>query len=373
MKKTVGTIVLICALIFAAYVASPLLAVHGFIGAARSGDPDKLEANVDFPAVRDSLKSQLGAALMVRMQSDPDMKDNPFAGLGMMMAPTIVDRMIDTMVTPDGIAAMVRQGKLHEDAGAAKTPAGPVDYDYGYLGLDRFRVTLNGKDATNPLKLIFERRGLFSWKLVKIDIPDSVFDDKASADASSAASPSSGAADADTQAASNAAPSPVFLQPAVPTPIEQADCHMGECTWQQIESVADVKQVGTAILRVVRSRVAKTETPEGEDYPAALPSDARVTWRDITSYDLCSIDHPTAVSWDDSTSSYLATPLDVASPFGYQMSAVAEYKRVCHNLAPDSQDYEHPEQLGYADAGDSAPQYHLKSPEQVLAAVSTGS
>ncbi|TPG40517.1 DUF2939 domain-containing protein [Sphingomonas koreensis] len=371
--KTIFVILALVVVLFvAAYAASPLLAVRGFVGAARSGDADRLEANVDFPAVRESLKSRLGAALMGHIQNDPEMKDNPFAGLATMMGPAIVDRMIDTIITPDGIAAMVRQGKLHQDSSAAKTPAEHVDYGYSYLSLDRFRVTLNGKDAANPLKLIFERRGLFSWKLVKIDIPDSVFDEKSAADASP--SPPAGVSDLDYQEppADLAKTSPVFLMPTLPTPVEQVDCHMGECTWQQINSISDVKQAGDITLRVVRSRIGTTETPDGEDYPTTLTPGAEVTWRDDTSYDLCSIAHPASLSWDASAGSYLVTPLDVASPAGYQMSAVAEYKLVCHNLSSNSSGYQHPEQLGYIDTSDSSDQYHVKNPEQIIASAVTG-
>lgn len=162
----------------------------------------------------------------------------------------------------------------------------------------------------------------------------------------------------DDQAPASVAPSSVFLTPSLPTPVDQTQCQMDECTWQQITSVSDVKQLGNEVLRIVHSRVGNAP-----DEPTP-----KIAWRDTTSYDLCSIARPTSVSWDTDANSYLVTPLDVTSPFGYQIAAVAEYKTVCHGLSPDSHGYQHPEQLGYVDAGDSPPQYHVKSPEQVFVA-----
>ena len=56
------------------YLGSPYLAVRSFKDAARSADVHKLEAAVDFPAVRENLKSQMSIALMPEMINDPQMK-----------------------------------------------------------------------------------------------------------------------------------------------------------------------------------------------------------------------------------------------------------------------------------------------------------
>ena len=161
------------ALVALAYGASPYVAVRGFVAAAKKGDAEKLGAAVDFPAVRADLKPQLTAAVTTRMERDPEMRGNPLAGLGVMLMPTILDRMIDSVVTPDGIAALVRAGKVGH-AGANATAPQRVDYDYGYVTLDRFGVTLRRKDAAgDPVRLVFQRRGLFSWKLIRIALPQS--------------------------------------------------------------------------------------------------------------------------------------------------------------------------------------------------------
>ena len=154
------------------YLGSPYLAVDSFKDAARSADVDKLEAAVDFPAVRESLKSQMSTALMREMSSDPQMKDNPFAGLGALMMPAIVDKMVDTFVTPDGIAALTK-GSRPLASGAEPGSTNPdVGYEYHYIALDRFRVKVrSAKSGEVGPSLVFERRGFMTWKLIRIELP----------------------------------------------------------------------------------------------------------------------------------------------------------------------------------------------------------
>jgi len=172
-KSWIIAIGIAAALLVLAYGASPYLAVRGFVAAAKQGDAEKLRGSVDFPAVRADLKPQLAAAVTTRMERDPQMRDNPLAGLGAMLMPSILDRMIDSLVTPEGIAALVRAGKV----GRADTDsAAPrrVDYGFHYVALNRFDVTLRRQGAaSDPVNLVFERRGLFAWKLIRIALPQS--------------------------------------------------------------------------------------------------------------------------------------------------------------------------------------------------------
>jgi len=167
------------ALFALAYGASPFVAVRGFVAAAKQGDAEKLRGSVDFPAVRADLKPQLTAAVTTRMERDPQMRGNPFAGLGAILMPSILDRMIDSVVTPEGIAALVRAGKVgHAEPESASSRR--VDYDFRYVALNRFDVALRRRGTTrDPVHLIFERRGLFTWKLVRIALPQSSLTDNA--------------------------------------------------------------------------------------------------------------------------------------------------------------------------------------------------
>jgi hypothetical protein len=166
----------------AAYALSPLLAFNALNAAAKSGDRDRLEQVVDFPAVRENLKSQLAAGLVKSISGDPEMRDNPFAAVGALLVPALTDRMVDSVITPDGIAMVLSQGKVSAPGGeptAGTTPtkeAANLQTKLSYRTLNRFRAELQRRDQPGvTLALTLERRGLFGWKLVRIDIPQSLF------------------------------------------------------------------------------------------------------------------------------------------------------------------------------------------------------
>ena len=144
--------------------------------AAIEADRDGLEDAVDFPSVRESLKSQMSVALAAKMEHDPEMRSNPFAGLGAMLIPTMVDRAVDTMMTPDGIAAIIKRGKVERQGAEPAKTDGP-EFVQGYRDLNRFAVNPKGPDGkTQDGAMIFERRGLFSWKLVRFELPQNFMD-----------------------------------------------------------------------------------------------------------------------------------------------------------------------------------------------------
>jgi Protein of unknown function (DUF2939) len=170
MNKLVAGGICLIALLGGTYFGSPYYAAYNLRNAAIEGDKDKLEASVDFPAVRDGLKSQMSAAMMTQFQNDPKMKDNPFAGLAAVMMPTIIDKAIDAYVTPDGIAAMVQGKKLAGQANQGTKSA--VETESDYVGLDRFRVRIKNTDTQEAgLSMLFERRGFATWKLIKMELP----------------------------------------------------------------------------------------------------------------------------------------------------------------------------------------------------------
>lgn len=137
-----------------------------------TGDAEALDGLVDFPSVRESLKAQLNAAMMAKMQNDPEMANNPFAGLGMMLAPAIIERAVNAYVTPEGMAAIVRGKKPAEASDVAAGNTEP-DYKSEWVDLYTFRLTPVGQTATDPMpSFIFKRQGIASWELTKIEFPE---------------------------------------------------------------------------------------------------------------------------------------------------------------------------------------------------------
>ncbi|MGS1018107.1 DUF2939 domain-containing protein [Allosphingosinicella humi] len=177
MRKWIAIALALLLIVGGIYFGSPYYAIHSLRNAALEADTDKLEASVDFPAVRESLKSQLSAAIMTKMQNDPEMGSNPFAGLGAMMMPAIVDRMVDSFVTPDGIAAMMRGQKPIDRAKAQANP--DIESHTEYVNLDRFRVRLHNKKLNEDgPSFLLERRGFATWKLIKLEMSGNLLEDK---------------------------------------------------------------------------------------------------------------------------------------------------------------------------------------------------
>lgn len=174
----VGVAVGALALFGIAWAAAPVLAAQALIRAAKAGDEDKIERLVDFPSLRESLKSELNAELMARMSRDPRVADSGLGGLGMMLAPMILSGAVDAVVTPEVVAQMVRTAEAPDPTRRpAPEPAGDeadgddIHQSWGYRSLNEFAVTLTDRDQPDDrLALILERRGLFDWKLAAVDL-----------------------------------------------------------------------------------------------------------------------------------------------------------------------------------------------------------
>lgn len=181
---------LVVAFLVGAYFASPVLALHGLTAAAKAGDRAKLERGVDFPAVRESLKAQLKTAMTRSINDDPALRDNPFAAFGQLLLGAAVDKIVDTYATPDAIANMVATNRAPDRISTESTPPGPpageepeaqaepktksrAEAHYAYQDLNHFRATYRDSDTKpgDEFGLLLERRGLFTWKLVRIELP----------------------------------------------------------------------------------------------------------------------------------------------------------------------------------------------------------
>lgn len=172
---------------FLAWLVSPVLTARALTQAAERGDAAALERHVDFPAFRASLRDALTARLTAEMRARGD--QDALAGFGMMFGAALVSGAVDALVTPQGVAAMVRTGQAPgvtdgpapaaEDAGGDDAARDPdrddnrVRQSWAYRGLNAFAVDLYRQDRPDArLSLILERRGLFDWKLAAVTLPD---------------------------------------------------------------------------------------------------------------------------------------------------------------------------------------------------------
>ena len=171
MRKFLGSIVVLAALLFiGAYAGSPWYALYQLKQAAEARDRDKLEALVDFPAVRANLKSQVDSEITKAARAAGNLGWGPAAALGKLGA-SFGDRKIKKLVTPENLQRLL-SGEHVPGVGGGEGGGGRLTPHLSYMTLDHVRVTLEQQNGgVLPLALIMERRGVFGWKVVKVELP----------------------------------------------------------------------------------------------------------------------------------------------------------------------------------------------------------
>lgn len=171
---------IISALIFVAFVASlfyaPYLAVDNMRKAATAHNAALVSSYIDYPRLRENLRAEINSKLTNR-QSGSENGISLGQAVGDVIASAVVGRMIDAIVRPESLALMM-QGYYRAPVsamGKSNNPPSQVRYtelSRGYEDIDLFDVSLS--KPANPdsrLVFVFEREGLFTWKLVSIRFP----------------------------------------------------------------------------------------------------------------------------------------------------------------------------------------------------------
>lgn len=157
--------------------ATPYLAVRNMKEAVKNGDAVALADYVNFPALKESLKASFNVQMTKSMA---EMKGNPlFAVLGANIANALIDPMLESLVSPEGLAVMMQGHKpspstqKEEKKQEARSDASndePIVI-MGYENINRF--TVKTTDKTNPTQevtMVFLRDGM-SWKLSAVRFP----------------------------------------------------------------------------------------------------------------------------------------------------------------------------------------------------------
>ena len=145
------------------YFESPAWTLKRMKDAAQSRDADALNAYINYPALRDSLKSELMARMMAEARKDR----SGLGALGMTVGSALMRPMIDTLVSPAGMRAALLASRQDSDSPAAsalRVPQKPVIVRRDF---SEFLVTT--KDRPNS-GLVFKRHGL-SWMLSGVELP----------------------------------------------------------------------------------------------------------------------------------------------------------------------------------------------------------
>lgn len=175
MKKWLVLLAVLLLLLVGYIAAGPYLTISAIRDAVQSQNSAKLSRQVDFPALRSSLKLQVDNYLVTR--AGPDVQSNLFGAIGLRIASGVATGTVDAMVTPAGLAALMGGrtlwNRISVEQARARTyvpPSDPLqDATYGFQSPSRFTATVID-DAGDPVVFVLTRKGLV-WKLSDIRLP----------------------------------------------------------------------------------------------------------------------------------------------------------------------------------------------------------
>ena len=176
-------------LLGAYYAASPWLTVDKLKQAFEKKDTRQIEKIVDFPELREDFKEIAKARVMKNAANE--LEGNPFAALGMMMANALIDPLIDSVISPAGLQALLLTGEMSvqpsdvlnennswssKESTTEEFKSSPdLSVKMNYTDLNEFKIELSNKKViAEPISLFMEREGFADWKVTGIDIPQSI-------------------------------------------------------------------------------------------------------------------------------------------------------------------------------------------------------
>lgn len=153
------------------FVAAPFFAFRAVKAAARDGDAHALAQLVDYPAVRQGLRPQI-AAIPLTAPTPPDIWTDPIGAVRRAIEPlTPASPAVEPYLSAPGLYDLTRgfmPGKAPPEASAAFPRL-----RYWDPNRVRFAAARRGaKAGEHAVIFTFERRELFTWKLVQIHLPD---------------------------------------------------------------------------------------------------------------------------------------------------------------------------------------------------------
>ncbi|QGZ56120.1 DUF2939 domain-containing protein [Paraburkholderia acidiphila] len=180
--------------------ASPYIAVKHMKAAADARDAAALNEYVDYPALRLSLKQQVGEMLQRRVEGQHS--SNPLLILGAVIGAALISPLVDAYATPEGVAALLsgmpptgkpgdrphapppaESSESPADATQSASPPAPAApgnpatdarpvTTAGYRGLNEFALTWDRGNTGEHYAAILQRHGLFSWKLSAVELSE---------------------------------------------------------------------------------------------------------------------------------------------------------------------------------------------------------
>lgn len=173
-SKMLRNLAIVLFLMAALYVGLAGRAVYRVLHGLSDGDAPAVAAYLDTPSVKENLKTQFETLIAKGSRRGLGRRDDVGAqiGAGLIAAlgPALVDHVVDTLVTPEGLATIlssVEKRAANQRETGANSPSGllAVLGQFRPLGPDRFELVDKGGGA-----LIFAFRD-WGWRISEIRVP----------------------------------------------------------------------------------------------------------------------------------------------------------------------------------------------------------
>ena len=167
------------------YYISPYTSILRFKSSIENNNLNLAKRFIDFTSVRTSLKSQIRESVFKAMSNQLPIKS--YATFGMIFVDPVINGIVDSTVTPNGLNVLLSQGNLTQSKSddqslfptnsqvmksSPKQSTKPNIQLY-YKNINQFILT-SSKHDEEPIKALMNRRGLFHWTLYDVYIPPHV-------------------------------------------------------------------------------------------------------------------------------------------------------------------------------------------------------
>lgn len=166
LYKAIGVTLVV--LLIGLIASAPFRTVSEIKSAIVDQDSERLSDNVNFPVLRQNFKDQFNA-IMAESFAEDDTSD----GMGLLaagFATTMVDKMVDMLITPTALANLMKGQSPKSGTGDSVEEDDLFkDADYSYDTLNRFSVLVPSEDG-EAIRFVLRREG-FRWQLTNIVFP----------------------------------------------------------------------------------------------------------------------------------------------------------------------------------------------------------
>ncbi|HEX9620299.1 MAG TPA: DUF2939 domain-containing protein [Polyangiaceae bacterium] len=149
-------------------VAAPYLTLLDLDAAVRARNAAAVAEHVDFARLRDNLKQQVERFVV---EKSGEHQNTLMAGLALGVASNLADTLVDSYVTPEGLARLM-SGERPDTASGWSAQTGRLfeDASYAYESANRFVVSVPAV-AGGDIEFVLTRSGIATWRLSDIEIP----------------------------------------------------------------------------------------------------------------------------------------------------------------------------------------------------------